>query len=299
MPSTLDEEETRRELHQLIDVDKGAALLAVSLQKKWSMKKKVQFMINFLEVQVVAKQNGTHRIKHRVVNASGGVKPGEGMKLLKVLSTVVLPDSRRTTAIGSICANSKSARGLSPSGELRSFFVGQVVILKNDDNKFRENWYVMLKSLSPPSSSDPSLIGVGNWLWGEEDVRAHPGCKGFVMEGLGREVMVSDYEFEVRVNNVIGVCRAYPTFLDNGLEEDLVYGSYFDYAEKTRHVLKEPTTPSKQRDLAKVLLIQRSVALRAHPVSSCSIFLVVCVFFVFYFCYNNNDEHRGRLRINT
>jgi acetyl-CoA carboxylase carboxyltransferase component len=139
MPSTLDEEDTRRELHQLIDVDKGAAIHAVSLPKKWSMKKQVRFMINFLEVQVVAKKNGTHRIKHRVVNASGGVKPGEGMKLLKVLSTVILPVSRRTTAIGSICANSKAVMGLSPSGKLRSFFVGQVVVLKNDDNKFKEN----------------------------------------------------------------------------------------------------------------------------------------------------------------
>jgi hypothetical protein len=79
------------------------------------------------------------------------------------------------------------------------------------------------------------------------------------MEGSGREVMVSNYEFKVRMNNVtiiinmlmpalmtvLGGCRAYPAFLDNGLEEDLVFRSYFDYAEKTRHVLNEPTTPRK------------------------------------------------------
>jgi hypothetical protein len=93
-------------------------------------------------------------------------------------------------------------------------------------------------------------------------------------------VMLSDYEFDIDVDNIIAVCRAHPGFLDNGLESDLVYHEYFDYAEKSTHSLIEPTTASRQKELATVLLLHRSIALRANPVSPYSVFLLVCVVYI-------------------
>ena len=46
MPSTVDEENTKRELHLLIDADRGAAIQAVSLQKKRPTKKQIRFLID-------------------------------------------------------------------------------------------------------------------------------------------------------------------------------------------------------------------------------------------------------------
>lgn len=283
MPSAHDEDTVREDVQDFIDVPKTAAIHAVSLVKSWSKARRLRFLMGVIEVQNAAKNCG-RRNTQRVVRAQGGVKPGGAKKLVHVLSKYVFPNSRNTTAIGSICANSKAAMGLSPSGELRTFYVGQVVVLKNDDAK-KENWYVMITKLTAPSISNPKRVGYGVWLWGQEDVRAHPGCRRFVMEGSDREVMLSEYEFEINVDNVIAVCRANPGFLDNGLENDLVYHSYFDYAEKAIHALTEPTTPGRQKDLATVLLLHRSIALRANPVSPYSVFLVVCVVFIPFFFF--------------
>mmetsp|Transcript_15742 Transcript_15742/g.26556 ORF Transcript_15742/g.26556 Transcript_15742/m.26556 type:complete len:430 (+) Transcript_15742:106-1395(+) len=283
MPSAHDEDTVREDVQDFIDLPKTAAIHAVSLVKSWSKARRLRFLMGVIEVQNAAKNCG-RRNTQRVVRAQGGVKPGGAKKLVHVLSKYVFPNSRNTTAIGSICANSKAAMGLSPSGELRTFYVGQVVVLKNDDAK-KENWYVMITKLTPPSISNPKRVGYGVWLWGQEDVRAHPGCRRFVMEGSDREVMLSEYEFEINVDNVIAVCRANPGFLDNGLENDLVYHSYFDYAEKAIHALTEPTTPGRQKDLATVLLLHRSIALRANP-GAVAIFGIRLKSTVYTYCRN-------------
>jgi hypothetical protein len=47
--------------------------------------------------------------------------------------------------------------------------------------KFKESWDVMIKTLTNPSNSNAEHIGYGSWLWGEEDVKAHPGYLPFII----------------------------------------------------------------------------------------------------------------------
>lgn len=218
-----------------------------------------RFMHDLTLLQVWLKDHGEVFAIDHPSPVAGEVSAGRKIRT-SVLLERLLASSNATTAIGSVCANSNSARQYTHTGTMRSFYVGQVVILANDD-RLRENWYVLLTELYPPSDSS-TLLGKGVWLWGQEDLQHQPGCKQLTVSD--REVLISTYFFEVSLENVLGVCRAYPEFLDPGNEEDVYYNTYFDEVNKHTHKLQKVG----KAELPKVLLLLRGIALRAHPVSS-------------------------------
>ena len=80
-----------------------------------------------------------------------------------------------------------------------------------------------------------------------------------------REVYLSDYPFEIRLDTIIGKARLLPGFLDSGRKDDLVFNQYYKHVEKTVHHLTPPKV-GRSEDLTKVLTLCRSIALRMQPV---------------------------------
>eukprot|EP00959_Pyramimonas_sp_CCMP1952_P298209 6237545-Pyramimonas_sp.AAC.1 len=77
-----------------------------------------------------------------------------------------------------------------------------------------------------------------------------------------REVFLSDYEFEVELDTVIGKCHVWHQLFDSGADEDLVCTKFLDHIGKTTHPLRAPTS---RKELRAVLPLLRRLALIANP----------------------------------
>ena len=250
-------ERNKKTARRLRDVPTAALAGVVEGMVQWAPARKRMFLEMYNEVRTFASADS--EVIYPAINPRGGVKQGNPLLFGKTLREVF--DKGGTTGtIGSLDLN------VCLPGEVRTLVVGQVCILKNDDARYKENWYVMIVELYPPSESAPMLVGKGVWLWGEEEVRKYPGCSAYRMEGGPRAVLLSTYPFEIRLNTIVGVCRAYPTFLDLNVEEDVTIVGFFNHVEKTQHPLLCPPR------LDEVLAVYKDIATRHVPVSTPTMF---------------------------
>jgi hypothetical protein len=212
------------------------------------------------------KKQGAHKVVYDKVK-SGLFKVGDKILLSKALSDTFVYTG--TTAISGVGVSSSQGRKATSSGELRNFVVGDVLKLENDrpfDDKHNEHWFVVLVSLNEPSTGDPTALGMGRWLYGQDCFRKAGGGKSHLFDH-SREVYLSDYHFEIKRDTVLGKCRMFPEFLDSGREDDVVITKFFAHVAKTLHLLTPPKV-GKSEDLTKVLTLYRANALRAQPVST-------------------------------
>ena len=260
----MDQASRRVAVQQIVDLPMDM-LREASLRAGMGPDRAAELMHALKEVQTFLGRVDIAPMPHRTP-VPGGLNTGAPMSYSSVLKKFFLKDHNSTLSVGSVSANSAAARQYTRTGELRTFCVGDVVILAND-NRLRENWYVLLVDLYPPSTS--KFLGKGVWLWTPEDVREWIGDKTFDMES-DREVFLSDYEFEVELDTVIGKCHVWHQLFDSGADEDLVCTKFLDHIGKTTHRLRAPTS---RKELRAVLPLLRRLALIANPVSSCGVFV--------------------------
>ena len=154
--------------------------------------------------------------------------------------------------------------------------MGDVVRLQNDTRYgkvYKDDWFVLFVSLNAPSTTDSKVLGVGRWLHGQECIRTAGGGKHYTFDNE-REVYLSDYPFEIRLDTIIGKARLLPELLDSrwadrvrvvlnpprltGRKDDLVFNHYYKHVEKTVHHL----TPQGQAKRSIALSSGRKPAIR-------------------------------------
>jgi hypothetical protein len=261
-----------RKLHDI--AESGDARLDLALEVFENRETSLRFLQDLESIRKHSVQNKKTQISYDVVRPIGPVQTGDSISLLKVLNKVFRQRTGEQFSVGSVYASSRGAMEATDTGFLRVFYVGQVVQLRNEDVKYKDYWHVLITELYEPSHSEPKIIGKGVWLWGPEEVSCLPGSRGFKLEDP-RELMISDYEFEVRSDCIHDVCRAFPPFLDSGRDDDCFFSKFFDYRSRTTHSIKQPLK-EEHRDFGRVLCVFRSIALRANPVSSLQLIAYLC-----------------------
>ena len=258
-----DVEKKRRFSQSILDINLDSFRLLAS--GAYGNTSRVEIALkDFTELQAYVKAKGQHRIVYEKVK-SKTVTAGAPIQLYKaLLDTFAFPG---TTAISSVEISSDKGRKASSDGHLRNFVVGDVVRLQNDTpygKLYKEDWFVIIVSLNAPSTTDSKVLGVGRWLHGQECIRTGGGGRHYTFDSE-REVYLSDYPFEIRLDTIIGKARLLPGFLDSGRKDDLVMNQYYKHVEKTVHHITPPKA-GRSEDLTKVLTLYRSVALRMQPV---------------------------------
>ena len=259
-----DIEKRRRFSQGILDINPDSLRLLASGAYGNNTARTETLLKDFKELQAFVKAKGQHRIVYAKVK-SGTVTVGAPIRLSKALfDTFAFPG---TTAISSVEMSSDKGRKASSDGHLRNFVVGDVVRLQNNTQYgkvYKDDWFVLIVSLNAPSTTDSKVLGVGRWLHGQECIRTAGGGKHYTFDSE-REVYLSDYPFEIRLDTIIGRARLLPGFLDSGRKDDLVFNQYYKHVEKTVHHLTPPKV-GRSEDLTKVLTLYRSVALRMQPV---------------------------------
>ena len=267
-------EKTRRDARKILAIDvravKDVAVECLCPDDSERLVERLQ------QLQAHVKDAKKAKLTYEPMKKHTNVEVGDNIPLVDALSSVLAHPKTGTTAISSVEASSSAARQLSRHGKLRTFHVGQVLVIENGD-QFSEDWFVLLTEVYGESlrDADRTVVGVGVWLYGQECMRGIPGGRKRYKIDDDREVYLSDYRYEVKLETIKRVCRFYPAFLDVKREEDVVIRSAFKYAPKTLHALTDPGP----MDVPKLLLLLRSIALRAHtvrtryaPFSTCFVF---------------------------